>query len=56
MQLANGPSIVRRAAAATLAVPSGFGVEAFSTGLEGPRRVRIAPTGDNGARTSNRTF
>ena len=42
----NGPSIVRRPAAATLAVPRGFAVEAFATGLEGPRRLRIAPNGD----------
>ena len=42
----NGPSIVRRPVAAMLAVPHGFAVEAFSTGLEGPRRVRIAPNGD----------
>jgi len=43
---ANGPSIVRRPSAAELAVPPGFAVEAFATGLEGPRRVRIAPNGD----------
>jgi glucose/arabinose dehydrogenase len=43
---ANGPSIVRQPAAAALAVPPGFAVAAFATGLEGPRRVRIAPNGD----------
>jgi len=43
---ANGPSIVRRPPGAELAVPHGFAVEAFATGLEGPRRVQIAPNGD----------
>ena len=43
---ANGPQIVRQPAAATLAVPRGFVVAAFATGLQGPRRVQIAPNGD----------
>jgi hypothetical protein len=43
---ANGPSIVRRPSVAKLAVPRGFAVEAFATGLKGPRRVGIAPNGD----------
>jgi glucose/arabinose dehydrogenase len=43
---ANGPSIVPRPAAAQLAVPAGFAVEAFATGLEAPRRLCIAPNGD----------
>ena len=42
----NGPRIVRRPPAAKLAVPRGFAVEAFATGLEGPRVVRVAPNGD----------
>jgi len=28
------------------AVPAGFAVKAFATGLKGPRRVRVAPNGD----------
>jgi glucose/arabinose dehydrogenase len=43
---ANQPSIVRRPSAAKLAVPAGFQVQAFATGLKGPRRVCIAPNGD----------
>jgi glucose/arabinose dehydrogenase len=42
----NAPQIVARPDGATLAVPPGFTVAAFATGLEGPRRVQIAPNGD----------
>jgi glucose/arabinose dehydrogenase len=42
----NAPTIVRQPSAAHLAVPRGFAVEAFATGLQGPRRVRVAPNGD----------
>jgi glucose/arabinose dehydrogenase len=42
----NAPQIVSRPDSATLAVPPGFAVSAFATGLEGPRRIQIAPNGD----------
>jgi glucose/arabinose dehydrogenase len=42
----NHPSIVGQPSTAKLAVPAGFAVKAFATGLKGPRRVRIAPNGD----------
>jgi glucose/arabinose dehydrogenase len=42
----NGARLVRQPSAARLAVPRGFVVTAFATGLDGPRRVRIAPDGD----------
>lgn len=42
----NAPSIVTRPSAAHLAVPRGFAIEAFATGLDGPRVLRIAPNGD----------
>lgn len=42
----NAAQFVSRPDGATLAVPPGFTVAAFATGLEGPRRVQIAPNGD----------
>jgi glucose/arabinose dehydrogenase len=42
----NAAQIVSRPDGATLAVPPGFAVSAFATGLEGPRRIQIAPNGD----------
>jgi len=42
----NSPQIVSRPDTATLAVPPGFSVSVFGTGLEGPRRVQVAPNGD----------
>src|SRR5665213_954429 len=42
----NAMQVVSRPEDATLAVPPGFTVAAFATGLEGPRRVQIAPNGD----------
>jgi glucose/arabinose dehydrogenase len=42
----NAMQIVSRPDNATLAVPAGFAVAAFATGLEGPRRVQVAPNGD----------
>src|SRR5450755_3312957 len=42
----NAVHIVSRPDGATLAVPLGFTVAAFATGLEGPRRVQVAPNGD----------
>jgi glucose/arabinose dehydrogenase len=42
----NSAQIVSRPDGATLAVPSGFAVSAFATGLEGPRRIQVAPNGD----------
>jgi glucose/arabinose dehydrogenase len=42
----NAAQIVSRPQDATLAVPPGFAVSAFATGLEGPRRIQVAPNGD----------
>jgi glucose/arabinose dehydrogenase len=42
----NSSNIVDRPANAKLAVPAGFTVKSFATGLEGPRTLRIAPNGD----------
>lgn len=42
----NGPQVVSAPANAKLAVPAGFGVKLFATGLENPRLVRTAPNGD----------
>jgi glucose/arabinose dehydrogenase len=42
----NAPQIVSRPDDAKLAVPPGFAVAAYITGLEGPRRVQVAPNGD----------
>src|SRR5262249_40917762 len=42
----NGPHIAARPPHAKLKVPSGFSVNEFASGLEGPRLVRVAPNGD----------
>jgi len=42
----NGPSIVDPPAGARPAVPAGFKVAAFMTGLENPRLLRVSPSGD----------
>ena len=42
----NSSSVVPKPAGATLAVPPGFQVEPFATGLAGPRKMLIAPNGD----------
>jgi len=42
----NAPSTVDRPAHATLAVPAGFAVKRFASGLSGPRLLRVAPNGD----------
>jgi glucose/arabinose dehydrogenase len=42
----NGSSVVPKPAGATLALPPGFHVERFATGLAGPRKMLIAPNGD----------
>jgi glucose/arabinose dehydrogenase len=42
----NSSSVVPKPAGATLALPPGFQVERFATGLAGPRKMLIAPNGD----------
>ena len=42
----NSSSVVPKPAGATLALPSGFQIEPFATGLAGPRKMLIAPNGD----------
>jgi glucose/arabinose dehydrogenase/mono/diheme cytochrome c family protein len=42
----NGPSIVPKPARATLALPSGFHIKPFATGLAGPRKMLLAANGD----------
>jgi glucose/arabinose dehydrogenase/cytochrome c2 len=42
----NFPSVVRRPTNANLAVPAGFTVKQFASGLVNPRIVRVAPNGD----------
>ena len=42
----NSSSVVPKPAGATLALPAGFQVEPFATGLAGPRKMLIAPNGD----------
>ena len=42
----NGPSVVARPEGAWPQVPSGFQVEQYASGLEGPRLIRTAPNGD----------
>src|SRR5262249_17968858 len=42
----NGPDVVARPPNAKLRVPTGFAVNEFANGLEGPRLVRVAPNGD----------
>src|ERR1044072_7759485 len=41
----NFPSVVPRPANANLAVPAGFTVKQFASGLINPRIVRVAPNG-----------
>lgn len=40
------PSVVQRPLGATLHVPPGFEVEQFAAGLDEPRTLRVAPSGD----------
>jgi glucose/arabinose dehydrogenase/cytochrome c2 len=42
----NSSSVVPKPAGATLALPPGFQIEPFATGLAGPRKMLIAPNGD----------
>ncbi|HEY1849203.1 MAG TPA: PQQ-dependent sugar dehydrogenase [Opitutaceae bacterium] len=42
----NGPKTVDRPAGAKLSVPAGFKVESFSTDVDHPRLLRVAPNGD----------
>lgn len=42
----NGPKVVKQPANATLAVPPGFKVKLFASGLSNPRLLRVAPNGD----------
>jgi glucose/arabinose dehydrogenase/cytochrome c2 len=42
----NSSSVVPKPASATLALPPGFQIEPFATGLAGPRKMLIAPNGD----------
>jgi glucose/arabinose dehydrogenase/cytochrome c2 len=42
----NSSSVVPKPAGATLALPAGFQIEPFATGLAGPRKMLVAPNGD----------
>ena len=42
----NGPKVVKQPDGATLAVPPGFTVRLFASGLSNPRVLRVAPNGD----------
>ena len=42
----NGPRVVRPNETSRLAVPAGFTVRRFASGLKNPRIVRVAPNGD----------
>jgi glucose/arabinose dehydrogenase/cytochrome c2 len=42
----NSSSVVPKPAGAALALPPGFQIEPFATGLAGPRKMLIAPNGD----------
>jgi glucose/arabinose dehydrogenase/cytochrome c2 len=42
----NSSSVVPRPAGASLALPAGFSIEPFATGLAGPRKMLVAPNGD----------
>jgi glucose/arabinose dehydrogenase/cytochrome c2 len=42
----NSSSVVPKPPSATLALPSGFTIEPFATGLAGPRKMLVAPNGD----------
>jgi glucose/arabinose dehydrogenase len=46
LSAANGPDVVARSPNAKLRVPTGFVVNEFADGLETPRLVRVAPSGD----------
>ena len=43
---ARSASVIERPAGAVLHVPPGFAVDAFASGLDGPRTLRVAPNGD----------
>ncbi len=42
----NGPKVVKQPAGASPAVPPGFTVKLFASGMANPRLVRVAPNGD----------
>ncbi len=42
----NGPKVVKPPLDAVLAVPMGFSVKLFASGLSNPRIIRVAPNGD----------
>jgi glucose/arabinose dehydrogenase/cytochrome c2 len=42
----NSSSVVPKPAGATLALPPGFQIEPFATGLAGPRKMLLVPNGD----------
>jgi glucose/arabinose dehydrogenase/cytochrome c2 len=42
----NNPALIARPANATLALPTGFRIDAFAAGLQGPRKMLVAPNGD----------
>jgi len=42
----NNPALIGRPANATLALPPGFHIDAFAAGLQGPRKMLVAPNGD----------
>jgi glucose/arabinose dehydrogenase/cytochrome c2 len=42
----NRPSVVSRPPGAAPSLPPGFHIEPFATGLEGPRKMLLAPNGD----------
>jgi glucose/arabinose dehydrogenase/cytochrome c2 len=42
----NRPSVVPKPANAALVLPSGFHIDTFATGLQGPRKMLLAPNGD----------
>jgi glucose/arabinose dehydrogenase len=42
----NNSSVVAKPAAAALALPPGFRIDSFASGLAGPRKMAVAPNGD----------
>jgi glucose/arabinose dehydrogenase/cytochrome c2 len=42
----NNPALIARPANATLALPPGFRIDVFAAGLQGPRKMLVAPNGD----------
>ena len=42
----NNSSVIAKPADAKLALPRGFMIDVFATGLEGPRKMAVAPNGD----------